>query len=297
MRNISQFIFKNISVAIILALASSVLHVLGHPMLGLLGMFIIATMTLTRGVKLGGLIFAVCLMPLCIAPFLSAQYTFQWQQLVSMVLLYLSAGALYYGVSWMQLLEYLTLIGLLTVAALHLLFPEFNQWFVSNYQASMALLNNQLEHKLTAAQMSQSVAQVGLLAEGLISLSFMLSTFFYTFISNIWSDSVNAKNTIGSVLLNLKLNKLFVVLFGLVAVSALLFKLPILYNLGLVLALSFLICGISVIHFGLQNIKWSLLWLVLMYLLLIFFPIAGFAVILLSVLDVMVDFRKVLSEK
>lgn len=168
--------------------------------------------------------------------------------------------------SWPLILEILTVIGLLTVAVLHLAIPDVNQWwaehlrqYMMNYQRSATMFG------LKANEIQKWITTIAPMASGLFYTYLMVPLLIELLLARWWDINVFRGGSLKQEFMFIRLSKLAAGILIALIVLALL-KWPYARDALPVIVLMFAVAGLSVLHYAHHMNRQLILLLIVVYI-------------------------------
>jgi hypothetical protein len=279
------------------------------PLISSVSIIIAAFVTLRKGTFEGALVLFAAVLPTIFGfAFLPAEEHFSLMMgaldvvLLSNLLTWVFATQLAKYKNWTFVLECSTLLGILVVIAVHLIYPDVQSWWsahLSEYFAQSIHKMGQYEPGEVGAQtmvIDKMVASVKMYATGLVVSFILFNALLQVVLARWWQAVMFNPQGLRGELYQIRLGQTAGIIFviGLVlsywGYSIVLDIMPVLY-------LAFGIAGLSLLHsvIALSKVKW--LWLTMVYLGVMLFPLSITLIAMLALIDTGVDFRKRLGKQ
>lgn len=274
------------------------------PILGVIGILIVALVTLRKSVIDGAVMLVAATIPHAIVFYFSAHYRtappmVMWVTLgvavLSNVATWVFAVMLRQRSSWSQILQVAALFGVLVISVVHLSYPAITEWWGEQLQAyysqSLPGLLKTTQH--SSELQLETIKEVKQYATGLIVVAILLDGFFQLILARWWESIIFRPRGLGKELQTIRLSSLAGILFVAGLVMAYLGNTVVL-DIMPVLYLLFGAAGLSLIHYVFTFMKspnaWF--WMLVLYLLLIFsLPVSIEMVAILALFDIWFDIR------
>lgn len=163
-------------------------------------------------------------------------------------------------------MEILTVIGLLTVAVLHLAIPDVNQWwaehlrqYMMNYQRSATMFG------LKANEIQKWITTIAPMASGLFYTYLMVPLLIELLLARWWDINVFRGGSLKQEFMFIRLSKLAAGILIALIVLALL-KWPYARDALPVIVLMFAVAGLSVLHYAHHMNRQLILLLIVVYI-------------------------------
>lgn len=289
MRALADYIMRGRLQAMLVALACSSI-----PLLGWLGLVVMALVTLRKGAQEGFYILCVTLLPsfgLMWAGQIS--HALWYYVLLSNCLVWVAATLLYHTHEWSMVLQLTAGLCVLLVLGIHLVYPDVTAIWLQLLSKAVAQLkaNSSLAGNLEPEQL-QAIVGIGAKFATGIQISFMmLNSWFNLLLARWWQANLYNPGGLRKELLNLHLTKIATLIL-LVVVLLVLTNNAGACDILPILLLPFFLAGLSLAHSTMILLKHKLLYIVALYAMLFFMlPQIFLLLVFLAWLDVWFNFR------
>lgn len=291
MQSLIEYIMRGRKQAVLTALLFSVL-----PFLAWMGDVIMVLVTLRKGPKEGAIVLLWILLPNVVAAFIGYPQYWIFNIVGGILLTYGLAVVLRQTASWAVLLQMSALAGVIAIIILHLYKPDIATWWTKEILDSFAKGNKDIGFDLSPAQLQTWAAVFAKVASGVIAAFLVLGDLFNIAIARWMQALLYNPGGLHTELYNIRLGKIAVGALLLVIAASVMGS-AIAQDCLPVVAMPFLLAGLSLVHCLLVARKTSLFWLIWIYLMLlvIFFylPLVVIAILmLLALTDCWIDLRQ-----
>ncbi|AFJ02058.1 membrane protein, putative [Methylophaga frappieri] len=164
------------------------------------------------------------------------------------------------------------LIGLIGVAAVHVLVASPAAWWQTTLQPFVALLLDQPGWQLSVSETEAVFANLSTVMTGLFAAAIVFNAIVAVLIGRAWQASLYEPGAFGEEFRSLKLGKVPAVataILMVLSISGMLDALPVLADMLPVMLLLFTLQGIAIVHALVKQKQKAMGWLIAMYVLLV----------------------------
>ena len=290
MRNFGAYLLKHRSHAAFFALLCAVLPFIGLPT-GWISAVIIALVTLRFGPKAGLYILMWVVLPAVVLAVKGDWWLAVQLFLFGNVLAWLLAYVLYEFKSWILVLQITALLGIAGILIVHAIIPHVDHWWIAKLGSYISGLNSDLNMGISLPHMHKLVLFLAKIATGMQAVLILFNGLVNLLFARWWQASMFNPGGLRRELSHLRMTKLanMVLLACLIAVAL---NANLAWDLLPVIALPFVVAGLSLLHTVCRRIKHGWFLLVMLYILLVFmFPYVVGLLVLAALIDSWYDFR------
>jgi len=270
------------------------------PYLGVISVIIASFVTLRKGALDGGLVFIAATLPAILSYFVSHVEPAE-AELVLVVLGIIIASNLIiwlfsvllrrYG-SWSLIFEYAILLAIVTIGLIYLVDSNIHEWWTKWLTYYFNRMQTASSGNLTPGNEKVFVNALSTYATGLMAASVLLSAIMQLVAARWWQGIIFNPGGLRKELYEIRLSYiagvLFLVFFWL-AIS----NNEIAINIMPVIYFMFCLAGLSLIHCLVTSMKYSWVWLAIVYIFIVIsFPKSIILISVFGLLDVALNFRK-----
>lgn len=265
---------KNMNAAIV-AFVLTLLPMFGIPT-GFLAAIVVGFITLRNGYKAGLFILAWVALPAISLLLLRRVGGFDLL-LGRCVLVWLFAVVLRRYSAWRLVLEVAAGLGIIAVVVMHLTIPDIHQWWVGHITNYLKDVSKVTDLKLTSDQAQQFVHRFAHFASGFVCFIILLGSIIQLMIARWWQALLFNPGGFSKEFVNIRMSKTAALLL-LAAGLGMLFNVAALVDVLPVLALPFMLAGLSFMHGICRGKQTLVILLVAIYIGFLFMPmlIGGF---------------------
>jgi hypothetical protein len=282
LKSFAHYLLKKRSNAAWVALAFSV-----PAFLSTFSMVIVGLVTLRKGAKEGLYVLIWATLPFIAHAYVAKSMAFFITALSSFVFFWLFAWLLKRYGSWSLVLQVAAILSVVIVAGAHVVYGDVTQIWRS--YISEAIQHSPMLENVEIS--SATVHKLASIATGVELLFAMVAIMLKLVVARWWQASVFNPGGLRKELLQIRLNKLVLLLFVLLMVLALVYKTLAPIDVLLPLLGAYMLAGLSILHFWLGSYKHALLALVGFYIAVAMVPAVLLVVVLLAVVDSVVNLR------
>jgi hypothetical protein len=285
----TTYVMKGPKEAIITAMAFSCLSFLSW-----VSVVVICLVSLRQGMKQGFRILIWAVLPVLAIGVYQHDINMIWETIgYSFLLSWCMAGVLRYCSRWDWVIAFGVLVAVCGLASLLLLHPDYPDTVLPRLNQ---LYHAVYEQELTNVPLEKASAFLSGLATvlpGIQAIFIVFSALLNVLISRALQASLYQPGGLKKEVLNLKVPKIFGLIIALCGLGVWA-GYPLAVYVMVVCLLPFLLSGLSFIHWFVEKIeKGRLLLLIVIYFLLcLFLPISLIPLVIVSLLDLVFDFRK-----
>jgi len=294
LKRFAQFVLKGRLQAAGLALLFAFL-----PFLGWVSNVIIALVTLRNGARDGLFVLVWAMLPYIVVGFLANWIPFFNSVLLGGLLIWGLALILRHYGSWALTLEFSALIAACVIAVIHLFVPSLNVFWAQYLSSGFHKLATSFDLAVKEADLRQAIMTFAHYATGFQAVIVLFGNYFVLMIARYMQALLFHPDGLRHELINIRMDRIMA-LTCMVCVVLAVFGLAVFQDILPVLALSFGLAGVSLVHGYMDkhnqiNHLRTLLCLMAFYLFLIasaiFFPPLLLLVLLAAWADSFFDFR------
>lgn len=303
LQRLTDFVLLNRRNAIGVAFASAFI-----PLLGTLGMVVTAFVTLRKGVYEGTLVLAAATLPIVIMgiaspgaslpDFALSAFDITLIMLLGNLLTWVFAVLLRQYSSWSVTLECAALVSAISIAIVHLIYPDVQAWWATRlaHFFSQATQGLGLEPDESARTVDKLVALTKVYATGVVVVCIVFNALTQLFLARWWQAAIFNPGGLRRELYTVRLSQIAgaVFIIGLILSywgNALVADvMPVIY-------LVFALAGFCLLHMLMLRFKLGWLWLSLIYLGVIIAPIGLVVIALIALVDTWVDLRRLFAKQ
>lgn len=301
LRKVTDFILQSRSRAFGVAFVCAYI-----PLLGSISILIAGLVTLRKGALEGFYILIAATVPFLLSYFLASPPADQVQMalmgiiavVASNIVVWVYAVLLRKYSNWSLILELSVLAGVMIIGAIHLFFPDIQNWWAAQLTTCFAratataagVANTDLSMQM------QAVNIIKPFATGLVILSILLNGLFQLLLARWWEVIMFAvPGGLRKELYNIRFGYVVAGLFVLIMLGSYIGN-AIALDMRPVFSGLFFIAGLSLIHCVLSVTKYRWLWLGLVYIgIVVLFPKSVIAIAVFALLDVLLNLRRRLT--
>lgn len=278
------------------------------PLIGSISILIAALVTLRKGTVEGLYVLIASTAPYIISYYVAAPPPEEVSMLfwvlgiliISNVLTWILAVVLRQFSNWSITLEVSALLGIVTIAIVHLVYPDIQSWWVSQltpYFAktadSLNKLNMDADNPVMSKELqAQTVAVLKSYATGFLMVSVLFNALIQLVVARWWQAIMYNPGGLRKELYQIRLSHVSGVVFVAVFLLSLLGN-ELTLDILPVLVATFCVAGLSLIHNLLSLSKVGWVWLIVIYVGIVYlFPLSIIVVSIIALLDTGIDFRK-----
>lgn len=268
------------------------------PFMAWLSSITIALVTLRKGTKEGGLLFAwVALIALAIGSYF---VTLPWLILnivSSYAMIYLSAVVLRKTMSWSIVLQSISLLVAIVVILLRWCFPDMYSGFES-------LMLKQVTHmgatdgggSYSQQMLNNQFSAIQVYLNGIYAVFILLASWFNLLIARVIQAQLFNPEGLGVELRQVRCQVTFTIATVVLCLFIALIDTGLALNIALILSMSFVLSALSLLHSPVvKRLQGRSLFTVFYVVLFLFIPFSLLPVLILGVVDSAYDFRKKLA--
>lgn len=282
LKSFAHYLLKKRSNAAWVALAFAI-----PAFLSTFSMVIVGLVTLRKGAKEGLYVVIWASLPFIAHAYVAKSMAFFITALSSFVFFWLSAWLLKRYGSWSLVLQLAAIFGVIIVAGAHVVYSDVTQIWQS-YISEVIQHSPMLEDVELSPASLHKIASV---ATGVELLFAMVAIMLKLVVARWWQATVFNPGGLRKELLQIRLNKLCLLLFVALMILAFVYKTLTPIDLLLPLLGAYILAGLSILHFWLGGYKHALLALVGFYIAVAMVPAVLLVVVLLAVADSVVNLR------
>jgi hypothetical protein len=284
--------------AVFIALFLAFLPSIGLPTFSVAAI-IVALVTLHKGLKEGFFVLSFVLLPSIIAVFSGTAPTmFFVQTITEGIVLCLIASVLATTASWMAVMQAIVGIGIVSVLAVQLIFPDITSWWLLQLSAHMSSMQSTLNIDLPPAQLKVLIERASHFATGVSAAGILTWTVVLLLAARAWQAILFNPGGLRKEWCILRLSYRYSICVF-VVLLLLWLGMAWLVNILPVLLVPFIFAGTSLVYGALPEKKNTrILALIAFYgMLLLFLPYFCMLLILLAFADSCYDFRAARAKK
>lgn len=282
LKSFAHYLLKNRSNAAWVALAFSI-----PAFLSTFSIVIVGLVTLRKGAKEGFYVLIWATLPFIAHAYAAKSIAFFVIALSSFVFFWLFALLLKRYGSWSLVLQVAAVVCVVVVAGAHIVYGDVVQMWQS-YISEVIQHSSMFENVQISSASLHAIASV---ATGVELLFAMVAIMLKLVVARWWQASIFNPGGLRKELLQVRLDKLVLLLFVLLMVLALAYKTFVPIDLLLPLLGAYILAGLSVLHFWLASYRHALLALVGFYIAVAMVPAVLLMVAVFAAVDSVVNLR------
>lgn len=282
LKSFAHYLLKNRSNAAWVALAFSI-----PAFLSTFSIVIVGLVTLRKGAKEGFYVLIWATLPFIAHAYAAKSIAFFVIALSSFVFFWLFALLLKRYGSWSLVLQVAAVVCVVVVAGAHIVYGDVVQMWQS-YISEVIQHSSMFENVQISSASLHAIASV---ATGVELLFAMVAIMLKLVVARWWQASIFNPGGLRKELLQVRLDKLVLLLFVLLMVLALAYKTFVPIDLLLPLLGAYILAGLSVLHFWLGSYRHALLALVGFYIAVAMVPAVLLMVAVFAAVDSVVNLR------
>lgn len=289
MRELGKYLIAKPRNAGIIAFLCTLLPLIYLPGAFLSGI-VVAIVTLGRGAKAGLIVLAWVALPAVSLLFLRRVGNYD-AVLLHAALIWGFSLFLLKQKSWSELFEFVAVIGVIFVVAVHLFMPNIQQWWLIHLREFMLQMSKTYNLEISEVQMQEMLQRLSVMATGAIVLAFFLESVLQVAIGRFWQLSIDKRQTLLAEFSQIHFSRMAALLLVAAFIGVLL-KSPIITDIFPLVLLPFIAAGLSMMHLYAKNNRG--IWFLLIIVYGCFFVLPILSVIALAGLgfvDCWVNFR------
>ncbi len=194
--------------------------------------------------------------------------------------------------SWRSLFEFVSVIGVLIVVAVHLFMPNIQVWWVEHLHQPLLQAKKAYNFGISDAQLLEFAQYFSAMATGSYVLAFfMLGGLLQVVIGRCWQLSIDKRHTLLEEFSQIRFGHIAAALL-LAAFIGVLMKSPVITDIFPLVLLPFLASGLGMMHLYAKSNRGILVLLVMVYIGFVCMPILSVIVLAgLGFVDSWVNFR------
>lgn len=198
--------------------------------------------------------------------------------------------------NWSMILEYSALLGIIIVGLLHFFYPDIQNWWntqlIKYFNKTAAIVSGVAS---SPAMDEQQVAVVNLIksyATGLFLVSMLFNVILQLILSRWWQAAMFNPGGLRKELHHIRLSHVLSIVW-LMSIGLAWLGSDVIKDMTPVLCAVFGAAGLSFMHCYFSNVKNTLVWLIILYLLIIWlFPLSIILLAVVALFDVWMDLRR-----
>lgn len=287
MHALAEYVLRGRREAILMALLFTFI-----PLLGWMGVIIMALITLRKGAYEGFIVYAWIVLPILVLSIVFSDVRiFLYDAVCGSLVVYLSAIILRRTESWLLVIQASVLFAAIVIIILHIFNPHIDQMWITRLTKIIQQINANSDTPLTTQDSISTVKWLADYATGIQAAILLLANLFNLAIARWMQAMMFHPGGLKEELYNIRIDNATILTGVLVVVLAFL-GIATFKDLSPVILVPFLLSGFSLIHYFANNFRWNWFWLSCFYISVMIFPYILGGLIGVSIGDVWVNFRE-----
>lgn len=291
MRQLAEFILRGRKQAILLALLFTIV-----PFFGWVSDVIMALVTLRKGGKEGGLVLLWIALPAVVLALAGYPQLWLYSVLGGSLATYLLALTLRHT-SWAMVLQVGMVFCLVGVIVVHIWEPKIAEQWVTGFATYLTEFKKQFDISVDPNATQHLAQRLAYVATGMQAVLLLVMDLFNVFFARWWQSLLYNPGGLAAELKNIRLGIFPIAVLALVILGSIGGN-AVAIDCIPVVALPFILAGLSLVHSLTTFAKIPVYWLIVFYvMLLVFFPYLSVALVIVVLADSYLDFRHRLAAK
>lgn len=292
MHALAEYVLRGRREAILMALLFTII-----PLLGWVGVIIMALVTLRKGALEGFIIYAWIILPIVVLSIVMRDMGIVvYDAICGSFMVWISSIILRRTESWLLVIQASVIIAVVIICFLHLVNPQIDQWWITHLAKILQEYNSDAGGPLLTTQAIAAITWVAAFASGIQAAILLLTNLFNLAMARWVQSFMFNPGGLKIELYNLRIDNATVLLGVIFAIFAY-FSGGMFEDCLPVIAIPFLLSGFSLMHYFAGNARWGWFWLACFYLSIVLLPYILGALIAMAVGDVWLNFRARYSAK